>query len=195
MEPCVEIFEPARLYSRAGWATLGTGLLFALWGTRAPVAYLPGILCVSFTAVMFWLASRPAIRVGESQFNIGERAIAWREVREINKIRFLSPLMLRIKLTNARQKTLIFPGDAGRVEQLIHLLRKNSHMATFDGVAYRDYWTWSSMAGLRGQKQAKEQPVRMLSLDDEDEIERLYLKLKTVGRLDARADSASSDGD
>jgi hypothetical protein len=157
------------------------------------MAYLPAVLCVSFAAAMFWLAARPAIRVGENQFNIGDRAIAWREVREINKIRFLSPLMLRIKLTNARQKTLVFPGDAGRVEQLIHLLRKNSHMATFDGVAYRDYWTWSSMAGLRGQRQLKEQPVRMLSTEDEDEIERLYQKLKTVGRLEARTDSSSAD--
>jgi hypothetical protein len=193
MEPCVEIFMPARLYSRAGWVTLATSLLFVAWGTRAPMAYLPAILCVSFASVMFWLAARPAIRVGENQFNIGERAIAWREVREINKIRFLSPLMLRIKLTNSRQKMLVFPGDAGRVEQLIHLLRKNSHLATFDGVAYRDYWTWSSMAGLRGQRQLKQQPVRMLSSEDEDEIERMYQKLKTVGRLDARTDSASSD--
>ncbi len=195
MEPCVEIFLPARLYSRAGWVSLITSLLFALWGAKVPAAYLPAILCVSFAAVMFWLAARPAIRVGETQFNIGERAIAWREVREINRIRFLSPLMLRLKLTNSRQKMLVFPGEAGRVEQLIHLLRKNSHLATFDGVAYRDYWTWSSMAGLRGQKLAKEQPVRMLSTEDEDEIERLYLKLKTVGRLDARTDSASSDED
>jgi hypothetical protein len=150
MEPCVEIFEPARLYARAGWASIAIGLLFALWGTRAPVAFVPAILCISFTVAMFWLASRPAIRVGDSQFNIGERAIAWREVREINKIRFLSPLMLRIKLTNARQKTLIFPGDAGRVEQLIHLLRKNSHMATFDGVAYRDCLAWTMKTKLNG---------------------------------------------
>jgi hypothetical protein len=49
------------------------------------------------------------------------------------------------------------------------------------------------MAGLRGQRQLKEQPVRMLSTEDEDEIERLYQKLKTVGRLEARTDSSSAD--
>jgi hypothetical protein len=142
---------------------------------------------------LFWLAGRPPIRIGETQFNIGERAIAWREVREINRSRFLSPLILTVKLTNARQKILVFPGEPDRIERLMFQLRKHSEMATFDGVAYKDYWTWLSLSGGRGDTSTLDQPVRMLSAEEEDEIERMYQKLKTVGRLDSRGDSKNKD--
>ena len=193
MEPSVEIFVPSRLYARVGWAALGGSLVCVLCGFRAPLAFIPGLFCALTAAALFWLAARPAIRVGETQFNIGERAIAWREVREINRSRFLSPLVVKIKLTNARQKILIFPGEPDRIERLMFELRKHSELATFDGVAYRDYWTWLSLSGGRGDTSTLDQPVRMLSAEDEDEVERMYQKLKTVGRLDSRGDSKDKD--
>jgi hypothetical protein len=203
MEPCVEIFLPSRLYSRAGWLTLVGSAACGFLAVRAPLFLIPGAVALVSAVLLLWLASRPLIRVGETQFNIGERSIAWREVKEVNRVRILSPLVLRIKLTNSRKKILVYPGEIGRIEQLVHLLRKNSHLATFDGVAYRDYWTWSSMAGLHGQNQTGQQtpkplldqPVRMLSSEEEDEIERMYQKLKTVGSLDSRLDPANSDED
>lgn len=191
MEPSVEIYQPSRLYARVGWAALAGSAICVLCGFRAPLAFVPGFLCATTAAALFWLAARPAIRIGETQFNIGERAIAWREVREINSSRFVSPLILRIKLTNSRRKTLIFPGEPERIARLMFQLRKNSHLATFDGVAYRDYWTWSSLTGMRGENANTEQPVRMLSQEDEEEVERLYQKLKTVGRLDSRSSDPS----
>jgi hypothetical protein len=133
--------------------------------------------------------------------NIGERAIAWREVREnntsrfnttgFNTSRFVSPLILNLKLTNSRHKVLVFPGDPDRIIRLTHQLRKNAYLSTFDGVAYRDYWTWSNLAGTRAQAPAHDQPVRMLSPEDEAEIERMYQKLKAVGRLDSRGTDSS----
>lgn len=191
MEPTVEIFQPSRLYARVGWAALAGSAVCVLCGFRAPLAFIPGFLCAITAASLFWLAARPAVRIGETQFNIGERAIAWREVREINSSRFVSPLILKVKLTNSRQKLLIYPGDPERIARLMFQLRKNSHLASFDGVAYRDYWTWTSLAGLNGDNPALDQPVRMLSQDDEEEIERMYQKLKTVGRLDSRSTDSS----
>ena len=207
MEPCVEIFLPSRWYSRTGWLTAACSAGLASFGLRSPVFLALAALSGLAALLFFWLASRPYIQVGENQFNIGERAIAWREVKEVNRIRLVSPLILRLKLTNSRKRTLIYPGEPSRVEQLMHLLRKNSHLATFDGVAYRDYWTWSSMAGLHGQKQLGapqsgqkphpllEQPVRMLTREEEDEIESMYQKLKAVGSLDSRLDSTDLDED
>jgi hypothetical protein len=192
MEPSVEIFVPSRLYSRVGWAALGGVIISVLCGFRAPLAFIPGFLCAITSAVLFWLSARPPVRTGESQFNIGERAIAWREVREINSSRFLSPLILKIRLTNARHLTLIYPGEPERIEQLLFQLRKNSQLASFDGVAHRDYWTWLSLNGSQNENTVLEQPVRMLSAEEEDEIERLYQKLKTVGRLDSRGDSSNT---
>ena len=187
MEPSVETFQPSRLYGRIGWAALAGSLVCVLCGLRAPLAFIPGFLCAATAGLLFWLASRPSIRIADTQFNVGERAIAWREVREINSTRILSPLVLKLKLTNSRRKVLVFPGEPERIKRLVYQLRKNSNLATFDGVAYRDYWTWSSLTAVRGEKAAVEQPVRMLSPEDEEEIERLYQKLKAVGRLDSRS--------
>jgi hypothetical protein len=209
MEPCVETFLPSRWYTRAGWFTVAASAGLASFGFRSPVFLAVGASFAVIALVLLWLSSRPVIQVGDTQFNIGERAIAWREVKEVNRVRILSPLILRIKLTNSRRRMLIYPGEVSRVEQLVHLLRKNSHLATFDGVAYRDYWTWSSMAGLHGQKQLgaapsgqkqgqktlMDQPVRMLTREEEDEIERMYQKLKAVGSLDFRIDPSNSDED
>jgi hypothetical protein len=145
------------------------------------------------TAVaLFWLAARPPIRLEETQFSIGERTIAWREVREINSSRFVSPLILSMKLTNSRHKLLIYPGEPERINSLLIQLRKKSHLATFDGVAHRDYWTWSSLINRSNENPAIEHPVRMLSTEEEEEIERLYQKLKTVGRLDSRGTDSSN---
>ena len=196
MEPSVETFVPSRLYARVGWAALAGSLVCVLCGFRAPLAFIPGVLCALTSAGLFWLASRPPIEVGDTQFQIGERVIAWREVREINRSRFLSPLVIKLKLTNSRRKLLVFPGEPARIERLMFQLRKNSQFATFDGVAYRDYWTWLSLSGARGDTSTLDQPVRMLSAEEEEEIERLYQKLKSVGRLDSRgADSDSSEKD
>jgi hypothetical protein len=191
MEPTVETYQPSRLYARVGWVAVSGSAVCILCGLRAPLAFIPALLCAITAAGLCWLSTRPVIRVGETQFNIGERAIAWREVREINSSRFVSPLILRLKLTNARRKTLIFPGEPERIARLMYQLRRNSHLAMFDGVAYRDYWTWTTLTALHGDNQTMEQPVKMLSSEDEDEIERMYQKLKTVGHLDARGSDTS----
>ena len=195
MEPALEIFVPSRLYSRVAWAALAGALVSALCGFRAPLAFIPGFLCAATAAVLFWLASRPPVRISDSQFNIGERSVAWREVREVNSSRFLSPLVVKIKLTNSRHTMLIYPGEPERIQQLLFQLRKNSHMATFDGVAHRDYWTWLSLSASQSESPVLDQPVRMLSADEEDEIERMYQKLKTVGRLDALSGEKSTSPD
>jgi hypothetical protein len=195
MEPSVENFAPSRLYARAGWAAVAGVVISVLCGFRAPLAFIPGILCAGTGAVLFWLAARPIIRIKDMQFYIGERCIAWREVREINSSRFLSPLILKIHLTNSRHVRLFYPGEPERIEQLLFQLRKNSHMASFDGVAHRDYWTWLDLNNSEGDKPIAEAPVRMLSTEDEEEIERMYQKLKTVGRLDSRNETTPSSAE
>ncbi len=192
MEPSVEIYQPSRLYGRMGWAAVAGSLICVLCGLRAPLALIPAFLCVATAAALFWLAARPAIRLDETQFSIGERAIAWREVREINSSRFVSPLILKVKLTNSRQKVLVYPGEPESINKLMIQLRKNSHLATFDGVAHRDYWMWSSLINRSSENPTVEQPVRMLSAEEEEEIERLYQKLKSVGRLDSRGTDSSN---
>jgi len=189
MESNVETYAPAGLYARIAWFALAGAVVTTAIGLRFSFAFIPGFLFALTSVALFWLASRPRITVAESQFTIGERAIAWREVKEINSSRFVSPLILDIRLTNNRRKRLVYPGEPGRIARLMYQLRRNSRLATFDGVAYRDYWTWTSLGSGKTPGSLSDQPVRMVSLDDEEEIERLYQRLKTVGHLDSRSDS------
>jgi hypothetical protein len=192
MEPSAEIYVPSRLYARGGWLGLGGAVICAACGIRAPFAFIAALLCALTSALMFWLSARPRISVGDMQFSIGERSIAWREVREINSTRLVSPLLLLVKLTNNRKCLIVYPGQPECISKLRYQLRRNSTLASFDGVSYKDYWTWSSMGMLQGSDPAADQPVRMISQEDEDEIERLYRQLKSVGRLDSHSDADKS---
>ncbi len=196
MEPCVETFVPSRLYARAGWLSAVLSALLASLAFRSPILLIAGAICSLVALSLLWLSARPCIQVGEMQFNIGDRAIAWREVTEVNRIRIIAPLVMRIKLTNGRKRLLIYPGEVKRAEQLLHRLRKSSYLATFDGVAYRDYVAWSGMpdlASTTAQGGPRPQPIRMMSRSDEDEIEKMFQKLKAVGSLDSRTDPTKSD--
>lgn len=200
MEPTVESFLPSRQYARVGWAALAGSLVCVMCGFGAALAFIPALLCASTAAAIFWLAARPPIRLGDTQFNVGERSIAWREVREINRSRFnnagfVSPLILHLKLTNGRYRFLIYPGDPDRVERLSKALRKNAHLASFDGVPYRDFWMWNEPLGEDDRPSLPAPaapPIHLFSKEDEEEIERLYQKLKTVGRLDSRSSTKDS---
>ena len=194
MEPSVEIYRPSRLYVRVGWVAAGGAIVCALCGLRAPLAWVPGVLCGITALLLFWLSLRPPIRVADNQLNIGERAIAWREIREVNSTRFVSPLILQLRLTNARSKILLYPGPPERIARLLFRLRKSSAAATFDGVAYRDYWTWSAIREMSGDESVGS-PVRMVSQDDEEEIERMFQKLRGVGPLDPHEDSKAPHED
>lgn len=192
MEPNGEIYRPSRLYTRLAWAAVAGSAVCALCALRAPWAGIPSGLCAVTALGLFWLASRPEIRLGDSQFNIGERAIAWREVREINTSRIVSqlvasPLVLNLKLTNLRRKMLIFPGEPEQIARLMFQLRKNSFLASFDGVSFRAYWACSASDDAKPPEAASvEPPVNVVSADDEEEIERMYQKLKSVGRIDSK---------
>ncbi len=190
MEPSIEIFVPLRLYGRVGWAALAGSAISVLCGLREHWAYVPGGLCAATALILLWLSLRPAIRIGHTQFSVGERAIAWREVREINSSRLISPLVLHLKLTNSRHRTLVFPGEPERIAKLLFYLRLHSTLASFDGVAYRDYWTWNNVKEQTGDTR-ESAPVRMLSRSDEDEIERMFKKLKSAGRLDSKSKDSS----
>jgi hypothetical protein len=188
MEPSADIFVPSRLYARAGWFGVAGAVVCFLCGFRSAFAFIPGVLCGVTSALLFWISARPRISICEAHVALGKRTIAWRELREINSTRLVSPLVLRLKLTNNRQKFLVYPGEPERISKLLHCLRKNASLATFDGVSYKDYWTWSSMGMLRNENGAPDQAVRMISPEDEEEIERMFRQLKSVGNLDSRSD-------
>ena len=90
---------------------------------------------------------------------------------------------------------LIYPGNLDSCQALLRHLRRASRDALIDGVPYRQYWGEMLSSSPDGKAQAPGPRYRLLRSEDEAEVERLYQKLKTVGRLDARAPEASSSSD
>jgi hypothetical protein len=94
-------------------------------------------------------------------------------------------------------------------------LRRYSRHALLDGIPYRQFWgeTAPESHGISSQSAPTMAPlsqaapsstapsqtapakVRLLRLEDEEEVERMFQRLKSVGRLDARdaLDTRGSD--
>ena len=56
--------------------------------------------------------------------------------------------------------------------------------ALIDGVPYRQYW--GEILGPNEARQLDAPRYRVLRQEDEEEVERLYFLLKTVGHIDPR---------
>jgi hypothetical protein len=153
-------------------------------GLFSPFALIPAGMLAASAALVFWLALRPPITVFPSQLLVGQRAIAWQEIRAINQT-LASPLVLKLRLTNNRRYLLVFPGEHERILKLVTHIRNRSFLASFDGIPYQDYHLWSNLSDSEAEELGLEHPIPMISGEEEQEIERLYQKLKSVGHLDS----------
>jgi len=88
-----------------------------------------------------------------------------------------------VTLHDGSRVLLIHPGDLDSSASLLRHLRRNSREALLDGVPYRQFW-----GGPPSPTPAQIAPPRypMLRPEDEDEVERMFQRLKSVGHLERR---------
>lgn len=163
------------------------------WG----VAWLIGSVLMGLTAVFtLLLALRPAIEIHGTHLRIGKRVVFWNEIQRLDRISVLnrepwiSPLLLRITLVSQpglpQQELMLFhPGDMDSCVSLLRNIYRYSRTALLDGVAYNQFW---------GEQPPVAEPLalprpRLLLPEDEEEVERLFQKLKVAGRLDGSDES------
>lgn len=79
---------------------------------------------------------------------------------------------------------LIYPGDLDSSNSLLRHIRRNACQALLDGVPYRQFWGIDEPADER--KNLTSPQYRLLRPEDEAEVERLYQRLKSVGRFDPK---------
>jgi hypothetical protein len=181
-------YSPSRYYVPAGWIALGlTG--FSIWCAThwLPAAIAAGLFLAS-AAVLFFLAGRPPIEVHDLKLVVGRRAIPWTDIRRVDRTGWVSPLIVHLTLADAGRVTLVYPGDLDSANSLLRQLRRNAREALLDGVPHRRFWGDAPPTAGGGRARPAPRPP-LLRPDDEAEVERLYQRLKTVGRLD-RKDSA-----
>lgn len=174
----------------------GLCVFSAAWTFRWWPSVFPAVLFALTAAALFYLASRPAIEIHEHWLRIGNEMIPWTDVRRIDRTRWSSPLVVNLSLIDDRQIQLVFPGEADAVNNLQRFLRRNAREALIDGVPYRQFWGElqppSATAGASTRQQQRTAAVlpspkyRIVRPEEEEEIERMLQRLKSVGNLDSK---------
>ncbi len=163
------------------------------WGMSWLIASILMGLTAGFTLL---LAVRPTIEIHDTHVRIGKRIIFWSEIQRLDRISvmnrepWISPLLLRLTLIGRPglpvSELLIFhPGDMDSCVSLLRHIYRYSRAALLDGVAYNQFW---------GEQPPVAEPLalprpRLLLAEDEEEVERLFQKLKVAGRLDGSDES------
>lgn len=152
---------------------------------------------------------RPGVEIHEAYLQIGARAIPWTEIRQVDQTRWLAPLATAITLVTGERFVLVYAGDVESSASLLRHLRRYSRAATLDGVPYRQFWgepaprvepPAASHSPLKAQSLRQSPPAKtgtqtnpparypVLRPEEEEEVERLFQRLKTEGRLDQHSD-------
>ena len=122
-------------------------------------AWIAAALFALSAIAVFLLAARPAIEVHETHLKIGRRAIPWSEIRRVDQAGWNVPLAVRLTLAGGSRVLLVHPGDPNSCISLLRHLQRYS------------------------RKQSAPPRYPLLRPEDEEEVERLFQRLKSVGRL------------
>jgi hypothetical protein len=179
-------YVPARHYVSFGCIALALAGFSGWLGMDWAPAFIPALLFLLSSALLFGMAARPPIEVHEGYLSIGKRVVPWMDVRRLDRTGWISPLVVKITLFDDSRITLVYPGDLDACNALLRQMRRLSRDATIDGVPYRQYWGEVSTPTSADPKQVPPPRYRVLRPEDEAEVERLYQRLKTVGNLDQK---------
>lgn len=189
-------YRPSRRYIL--FALLAVcGTVFSIWtGLRWPSTWVAaGLFGVTSLALMA-LLWQPGIEIHETHLQLGRRIIPWRDIRRLDQTGWIAPLAVILTLPGDRRVFLIYAGDLDSSGSLLRHLRRYSRNALLDGIPYRQAWgelektpepAKPAERGAVPERQAAPQVHRpLLRPEEEEEIERMFQRLKSVGRLDQR---------
>jgi len=178
----VACYRPSRRYvvyaALCSLGAAGSAWAGAHWG----IAWIAAML--SFLAAAFGMLAltlRPAIEVHSAYLAVGRHIIFWNEIRRVDRTRWNAPLLVRLTLAGDRRVYVLHPGDEASSISLLRHLFRNSRQALLDGAPHGSFW------GEPAAPTPEPAPRgRLLLPEDEAEVERLFQRLKSVGRLDQR---------
>jgi hypothetical protein len=163
------------------FATLIAALLTSSISLRWPQAWAAVALLSAISVGVSLLAFRPAIEIHESHLAVGRRAIGWKEIRRIDHTGWTAPLAVHLTLADQSRVLILHAGDLDSSTALLRHLRRNSREALLDGIPYKQFWGEAPES-----KQLPPPRYPLLRPEDEDEVERMFQRLKSVGRLDEK---------
>lgn len=169
------------------------GAIGSAWTSKAwgPSWVAAAILLALTSTLTLLFALRPAIEVHDGHLRVGKRIVFWSEVQALDRISvwntepWVAPLLLRLTLAHGQELLILHPGDVDGCISLLRHIYRYSRAALLDGVPYHQFW---------GEQPPVAAPLslprpRLLLPEDEEEVERLFQRLKVAGRLDGSDES------
>ena len=145
------------------------------------------------TAVgLFVLCGQPVIEIYDTHLQVGlvASAILWTDIRRVDQTNWKAPLATYLTLPGDNRILVIYPGKVEACDALLRFLRRHSREALIDGVTYRQFWGEPAPVERR---QLAPPRYPLLRKEDEEEVERMFQRLKTVGHIDVRGDQGKAD--
>jgi Protein of unknown function (DUF3093) len=186
-------YVPARHYISFGIVALALAGFAGWLGLSWTPSLVPAAIFLVMAAMLLGLAFRPAIKVYDAHLEIGKKIIPWQDVRRVDRTGWISPLVVKLALYDDDTVVVVYPGEVDCCKHLLRTLRQMSTNALIDGTPYRQYW--GELLGANDARQLNAPRYRVLRPEDEEEVERLYFLLKTVGHIDPRSSGPRNSGD
>ena len=189
-------YRPSRRYLLFALLAIG-GALFSAWtATRWPATWTAAALFGTTAIALLALLCRPTIEVHETHLQLGRRVIFWTEIRRLDQTGWIAPLAVRLTLASERRVLLLYAGDLESSASLLRHLQRYARNALLDGIPYRQAWgdtrntdLGKHETGPGAEPEHSSTPMThrpLLRPEEEEEIERMFQRLKSVGRLDQR---------
>jgi hypothetical protein len=179
-------YRPSR---RFVWMGVGAWGLAAVAGWVA-TAWLPAIFAMGVflacSMMLVFLGLTPPIELREQSLTVGSRAIPWAEIRRVDHTGRRFPLLVSLTLDDGSHLRVVYAGNLDSAHSLLRNIRRSARLALIDGRPYREFWG-EALPAAPEPRRLPAPSYRLLRPEDEAEVERLYQRLKTVGRLDARS--------
>ncbi len=174
-------YTASRRYVLLAFVTLIAALLSTSIALRWPQAWV-AVAMFTLTAIgISLLAFRPAIEIHETHLAVGRRLIPWKEIRRIDHTGWSAPLAVYLTLADQSRMLVLHAGNIDSCSGLLRHLRRYAREALLDGIPYKQFWGEAPEA-----KQLPPGRYPLLRPEDENEVERLFQRLKSVGRLDEK---------
>lgn len=169
------------------WLTppLAPGPLSSAFLHSVSPAWIAAALFAVACAVLLALFFRPAIEIHSGFLKAGWRKIEWRRVARVDQTSWRVPLAVFLTLDDRSRVLLIHAGETESCASLLRHLRRHAREALLDGIPYRQFW---GEAPSPERKSLPPMRYPLLLPEEEEEIERMFQRLKTVGHLDQHSD-------
>jgi len=178
-------YSPAATYVSVGLGLACLGMVGLLFGRDHTAVMTPSVALILVASTLLAFALRSPIEIRDSHLQVGRRVVPWESISHVHPPHAVAPLALPLTLNSHQNYLLLYPGTRENGRKLLHQIRRHARFALIDGLPYRQYWD-EDLEAFRERCLSTDQLWNVLSLEDEEEVERLFLKLRSEGTLHRR---------